>query len=81
MNMLTIDDLVTLAQEVAEPDPLDWESLNINPEQAYRLMAASMLEYFSQIDNDQDRLRMLLVTAVKLSVENFILNLKLLKQQ
>jgi len=78
--MLTLDDLTSLALEVDLVDKQDWQDLNIEPEQAYRLVASSMLEYFAEMENDKDRIQMLLITAVRLTVENFVLNLKLLKQ-
>jgi hypothetical protein len=78
--MFTIDDLVELAKEVDLVDPTDWEELNLSPDQAYKLIASSMLEYFSDLENDKERLQMLLITAVRLTVENFVLNLKLLKK-
>lgn len=79
--MLTLDDLTTLALEVDLVDLKDWQDLNINPKQAYRLVASSMLEYYSELDTDQDRIQMLLITSVRLTVENFVLNLKLLKKE
>ena len=78
--MLTVNELVELAQEVDNADPIDWGYLNVNEEQAYRLMAAGMLDYFNTLDTDEDRIKMLLATAVKLSVENFVLNLKLIEK-
>lgn len=79
--MLTLDDLTTLALEVDLVDLKDWQDLNINPKQAYRLVASSMLEYYSELDTDLDRIQMLLITSVRLTVENFVLNLKLLKKE
>lgn len=81
MDMLTLDDLTTIAKEIDLIDSKDWKDLSINPDQAYRLVASSMLEYYSELDTDQDRIQMLLITAVRLTVENFVLNLKLLKQE
>lgn len=78
--MLNINELVALAQEIEHTDPIDWGYLNVGEEQAYRLMAAGMLEYCQSLDTDEERLHMLLATAVKLSVENFVLNLKLLEK-
>lgn len=78
--MITIDELVILAQEVENSDPIDWAYLNVSEIQAYRLMASGLLEYFQTLDSDEDRIKMLLATAVKLSVENFVLNLKLLEK-
>lgn len=71
--MLSIDDLVELAKEVEVTDPIDWGMLNIDEDNAYRLIATSVLEQFSQ-PLDQSTV---LATITKLIVENFVLNLKL----
>lgn len=71
--MLSIDDLVELAKEVEVTDPIDWGMLNIDEDNAYRLIATSVLEQFSQ-PLDQPTI---LATITKLIVENFVLNLKL----
>ena len=63
--------LVDLAMEVSVEDPIDWSNLNISEEQAYVMMAASVLE----MGNDQLTDKAIIV---KLLVENFVLNLKLL---
>lgn len=66
--------LVELARESEVTDPIDWGELNISEDDAYRLMAMHVLE----MKNDK-------ITAdaiiVKLLVENFVLNMKLLGKQ
>lgn len=79
--MLTLDQLVELAQEVEITDPIDWEYLSIDENSAYRLIASSILEQFNSIHSDDEKLQMLLISLVKLTVENFVLNIKLLQQQ
>jgi len=63
--------LVILAKEGAEFDPIDWGELNITEDQAYAMMAAHVLEMErnSLIDG---------AIIVKLLVENFVLNMRLL---
>jgi len=75
-NMFEIDDeairnLVILAKEGAEFDPIDWGDLNISEEQAYVMMAAHVLE----MDLEDLTSRAIIV---KLLVENFVLNLRLM---
>jgi len=75
-NMFEIDDeairnLVILAKEGAEFDPIDWGDLNISEEQAYIMMAAHVLE----MDLEDLTSRAIIV---KLLVENFVLNLRLM---
>ena len=63
--------LVELAKECETVDPIDWSDLNISEDQAYALMASHVLEM------DDDRLTRDAI-LVKMLVENFVLNLKLL---
>lgn len=63
--------LVELAMEASIADPIDWSDLNITEEQAYVMMAAEVLE----MNNDRLTDKAIIV---KLLVENFVLNLKLL---
>jgi hypothetical protein len=66
--------LVELAKEGAEMDPIDWGDLNITEEQAYVMMAAHVLEMERNELTDA-------AIIVKLLVENFVLNLRLLGKQ
>lgn len=63
--------LVDLAKAGAEMDPIDWGDLNITEDQAYVMMAAHVLEMERNHLTDA-------AIIVKLLVENFVLNLKLL---
>jgi len=66
-----IKTLVMLAKEGALMDPIDWSELNITEDQAYIMMAAHVLEMERNHLTDG-------AIIVKLLVENFVLNLKLL---
>ena len=66
-----IRNLVILAKEGAEFDSIDWGELNINEEQAYIMMATHVLEM--PLEDITAR-----AVIVKLLVENFVLNLRLL---
>jgi len=63
--------LVILAKEGEVMDPIDWGDLNISEDQAYAMMAAHVLEMERNSLTDG-------AIIVKLLVENFVLNLKLL---
>lgn len=78
--MLTINQLVDLAQEVELSDPIDWAYLNIDENQAYHLIASGILEHYNSLESDELRTEMLLASLVKLAVENFVLNIKLIQQ-
>jgi hypothetical protein len=66
--------LVELAQEVEITDPIDWGMLAISEQEAYNMMATSVLEMFPD-----ERIEIQAV-IVKLTVENFVLNLKLMQR-
>jgi hypothetical protein len=66
-----IRNLVILAKEGAEMDPIDWGDLNITEEQAYVMMATHVLE----MDLEDLTSRAIIV---KLLVENFVLNLRIM---
>jgi hypothetical protein len=74
---VSVDQLIEIAREVETQDPIDWGMLAIDEQQAYRLIALNLVEFFENT-NDQDRDTILMSTIVKLTVENFVLNLKLL---
>ena len=63
--------LAELAQETDKIDPIDWGELNVSEQEAFNLMAMHVAE----MDNDDLTNRAIIV---KLLVENFVLNLKLL---
>ena len=78
-NMFEPDDeairnLVILAKEGAEMDPIDWGDLNITEDQAYIMMATHVLEMERNHLTDG-------AIIVKLLVENFVLNMRLLGKQ
>ena len=66
-----IEDLVSIAMEANIADPIDWGELNISEDEAYRMFAATVLEMDNEPMADK-------AIIVKLLVENFVLNLKLL---
>jgi len=71
-----LDFLVELAMECESADPIDWGMLHITEKQAYQMMASQLLEQFNEVKKD-DMIPVILATATKLLVENFVLNLQL----
>jgi len=63
--------LAELAKETENVDPIDWGELNISESEAFNLMAMHVAE----MENDDLTNKAIIV---KLLVENFVLNLKLL---
>lgn len=74
--MITVDQLVEIAEAIELGDPIDWGMLSISEREAYLFLATGVLENYKASD-PADRELMLLASVVKLSVENFVLNLKL----
>jgi hypothetical protein len=66
--------LVELAKEGGDFDPIDWGDLNISEDEAYVMMAAHVLEMERNHLTDG-------AIIVKLLVENFVLNLRLMGKQ
>lgn len=69
-----LEELVELAKAGDEGDPIDWGNLNVSEDEAYRMMADHVL----QMDPDVKIQRSVIV---KLLVENFVLNLRLMDKE
>ena len=69
-----VDQLVELAKAGADGDPIDWGDLNITEDAAYRMMASHVLEMDTNTLIQQS-------VIVKLLVENFVLNLRLMGKE
>jgi hypothetical protein len=78
LKLTLVEQLVEIAQQIENEDPIDWGMLSVDEKSAYTMLASSVLENYLMTDKDL-RDMMLLATVVKLTVENFVLNLKLLK--
>ena len=63
--------IVALAKETEVTDPIDWGELNISEDQAYIMMATHVLQMERNHLTDG-------AIIVKLLVENFVLNMRLL---
>ena len=66
--------LKELALEADTVDPIDWGQLNISEDEAFNLQAMHVQE----MENNHLTLK---AVCVKLMVENFVLNLKLMGKQ
>jgi hypothetical protein len=78
MSKITLEQLVEIATEVEAGDPADWGKLAVGQEQAFRMIGTSILDMFDkEVYTDDDKLIML-ATITKLTVENMLLNLKIM---
>jgi hypothetical protein len=75
-KIVTLEQLVELAMESDSQQELPWSSVNIEPETAYSMMAAHVIDLFEE-HKEADREVVMMSVMTKLLVENFLLNLKL----
>jgi hypothetical protein len=79
MKSISLVTLVDIAMSIDEEDPIDFGILGQTKESAFAMVGASVLEMFDKTEyNDDDKL-ILLSTITKLTVENMVLNIKLLR--
>jgi hypothetical protein len=78
MDKVDLDLLVDIAQEVEGQDAIDWSKLAVNKDAAYKMVATSILEMFDKPEYTFDDKVILLSTITKLTVENMLLNIKVL---
>jgi hypothetical protein len=76
---MNVDQLAELAQEVENGDPIDWGMIPIKEEDAYRQMAAQVIDMMRTY-SPSDRERVALAAVTKLLVENFVLNYQLMEK-
>jgi hypothetical protein len=79
MKSISLVTLVDIAMSIDEEDPIDFGILGQTRESAFAMVGSSVLEMFDKAEyNDDDKL-ILLSTITKLTVENMVLNIKLLR--
>lgn len=77
---IDVETVVTLIQEIDSQDTIDWGMLNIGEVEATRLLATSVVEHYEQNIlpmQGSDRDYVIVAALAKLTLENFVLNLKL----
>lgn len=80
MQNITLDQLIDIVKCVEQEDPIDWDKPELK-ESSFRMVGASVLEMFDKTEFTYDDKLILLAAVTKLTVENMILNMKLLKGQ
>jgi|TARA_B100000035_G_scaffold312572_1_gene324345 hypothetical protein len=69
--------LIELAKESDISDPIDWKKINLNEDTVYEMIGMSVIEMMHKIDKNEHKDVMMAASLLKLTVENFILNLRL----
>jgi hypothetical protein len=75
---MNINELIDLAQSVETEDPIDWGLLSISEHDTYMMIATSVLEQYQTWKEMGDSEKIMLSVILKLIVENFVLNYRLL---
>ena len=78
MDKVDLELLVDIAQDVEGQDAVDWGRLAMGKEEAYKMVGASILEMFDKSEYTFDDKVIIMSTITKLTIENMLLNLKLL---
>lgn len=77
MDLNTVQELI---REIELTDPIDWGMLSINEDDATRLIASSVVEHYEAYIRpimDSERDYIIVSSIAKLTLENFVLNIKL----
>lgn len=77
---MTLEELVALAKEVETEDLINWDALNVDKDEAYTLMGLSVMEMYDHWRSTGTPEVVIVATVLKLIVENFALNLRLLQR-
>lgn len=74
--------LAEFGKQAETADPIDWSGVNIDRDAAYELMASQIAEMFRSYEEKglsrDAQMAISLGTIVRLSVENFVLNQRLM---
>jgi len=73
-----VEQLVNLAKTVQVNDTVDWSKINVKEDEAYNMMAQSVIQQMAGVDPDHQNV-ILMATVTKLLVENLVLNLQVQK--
>lgn len=76
IDKITPHQLADLAMHADLADPIDWGMLNIREDVAYEMIATQVLEMIKEQPDDK-KIIIALASITKLTVENFVLNLRL----
>ena len=78
MKKITLEQLVEIAAEVEAGDPADWGKLAVGQEQAFKMIGTSILDMLDKEEYTDDDKLIMFATITKLTVENMLLNLKIM---
>jgi hypothetical protein len=73
---LAIEQLAKLAMEGQLVNPIDWASLGVSQDDAYKTMASNVIDQLDGVP-EENFVAVAMATITKLLVENFVLNIQL----
>lgn len=74
--MIDLNQIIELAKEIEEVDPIKWSDLPLHRDSVYSMLATSILEKVQAQDISQREI-ILMASCIKLTVENFVLQIRL----
>jgi hypothetical protein len=75
---MDVEQIIALAKEIESADPIDWSGLPLHRSSIYSMLGLSVLEQVAQA-NSSEREIIMMASLVKLTVENFVLEMRLRK--
>jgi hypothetical protein len=78
--MLDPTQVIELAKEIEDGDPIDWSGLPLNRAAVYTVLGTTVLERATETQSATEREMILMASVVKLTVENFVLEMRLKTQ-
>jgi len=81
MTKITLEQLVEIAAEVEAGDPTDWGKLAVGQQEAFAMVGASIIEMFDKEEYTYEDKLIMLSTITKLTVENMLLNIRILTKE
>jgi|TARA_R110000851_G_scaffold332639_1_gene509351 hypothetical protein len=75
--MAIVDQVIDLAKEIEAGDPIDWSGLSLQRDAVYIMLGLSVLERVDTIQPLSERELILMASVVKLTVENFVLEIRI----
>ena len=79
MAKVDLEQLIDIASQVEEGDPIDWSVFKEGKEQTLKMIASSVIEQFQKEQYTEDDLLIMMASITKLATENMILHTKLLQ--
>ena len=75
-----LDLIVELAQQVESSDSISWDMFPADEETLYKYAGTQIIDNMNLITDKDDKIIMLLAVALKLTVENTVLNYQPIQQ-